>query len=762
MRNFQLAAVVAGMFGVLGAPLSTRAQTIPEQIDAILAGSAVSGNSWSILVENNSGSMIYYQKNPDSGEAPASNTKIFTSSAAFGLLGTNYAFQTRVYRNGTVVNGVLNGDLNLVCEHDITWNTSVFSNPRAPLDFISAKVKALGVTNVTGNIQCYGCCFYNLSETDAANHDAVNQLGYNAAAATNFAAALASQGITISGVPKGQTGFNPPGVSLYTYYSTNLTYGGKPLRLDVACKPMLKVSHNVMADALCRHLGYKLGGVDSFTAGALQVLRWMTNSAGIATNGIVMNDGSGLSHGNRFTARETVSLVRYMTGAFPSWAGCLPIGCVDGTISGRFCGTDGAGQVHAKTGSLSISIALSGYIDNQYDNQRYYFSFLANKTSINQTATRNAIDAAVVLFGARGVPISPRLRLVTGAGPGSISLAWSDDGFVRSGYRVYRSADGISFDPPINLPPAAQSCLDAGLPPGARRYYKVSVLGSGGESRASCIYGAEAGTNARVLVVDGDDRWQFQTTENPACTNHAFCAIAEKNITGAAFDTAHHTAILDGAVDLTNYSAVVWLLGEESSQDETFSTPEQGLVTSYLNSGGALFVSGAEIAWDLDHLGSTTDKDFYHNELKASYFADDAGTYAFTPVGNGIFAGGPAGGFDNGSQGTYNVDFPDVLMPVNGGTAALNYLGGTGGPAAIQYDGGPGGFKLVNFGFPFETITNSVERDRCMSSVLQFFGVLDPPRFQSVTFDPAARSVTLAWNSSSGLKYRVEYKNELS
>src|ERR1041385_2371144 len=82
------------------------AQTIPDQIDAILAGAAVAGNTWTILVENTDGSVIHYQRNPTTGQAPASNTKMFTSSAAFGLLGTNYAFETRVYRDGTLNAGV--------------------------------------------------------------------------------------------------------------------------------------------------------------------------------------------------------------------------------------------------------------------------------------------------------------------------------------------------------------------------------------------------------------------------------------------------------------------------------------------------------------------------------------------------------------------------------------------------------------------------------------------------------------------------------
>src|SRR2546430_4622236 len=112
---------IASLLLILCLSLAARAQTIPDQIDSILARSAVAANTWTILVENRDGSVIYYQRNPTTGQAPASNTKIFTTSAAFGLLGTNYAFQTRVYYTGTLVGGVVSGNLNLVSEHDPTW-----------------------------------------------------------------------------------------------------------------------------------------------------------------------------------------------------------------------------------------------------------------------------------------------------------------------------------------------------------------------------------------------------------------------------------------------------------------------------------------------------------------------------------------------------------------------------------------------------------------------------------------------------------------
>src|ERR1039458_6504476 len=65
-------------------PGAGQAQTFSDQIDAIL--SALPGNAWTALVENDSGSVTYYQRYPDTGLAAASNTHPFTTAAAFGLL----------------------------------------------------------------------------------------------------------------------------------------------------------------------------------------------------------------------------------------------------------------------------------------------------------------------------------------------------------------------------------------------------------------------------------------------------------------------------------------------------------------------------------------------------------------------------------------------------------------------------------------------------------------------------------------------------
>ncbi|MGZ4973404.1 MAG: D-alanyl-D-alanine carboxypeptidase, partial [Limisphaerales bacterium] len=372
-------------------------QSITTQIDAITARSALAGNTWSILVENAAGNVTYYQQTPTLTQAPASNLKNITSGGAFALLGTTNFFVTTVFRNGSFSGGVVTGDVNLLVKHDITWNDDVFGtgNARAPLDFITTQLKNQGITKISGNVQIYGACMYNHSATDDTR-DFANQASYNLEGATAFKAALQAQGITVTGSALGKSGFSVPGTLIYTYRSTNLTYRSSPLRLDIACIRLGKVSHNVMADLLMRHISYELTGNDNFTSGAAKVLGWVHDSVGIATNDMVMLDGSGLSHSDRVSAKEENAIDRYLVAHFPTWDDILPIGCYDGTLGTRFCGTDGANNVHAKTGSLSISIDLSGYVDNPHNGQRYFFSFLANNASgIDDANTRQAIDDAV-------------------------------------------------------------------------------------------------------------------------------------------------------------------------------------------------------------------------------------------------------------------------------------------------------------------------------------------------------------------------------
>ncbi|MCP4250753.1 MAG: hypothetical protein GY778_27260, partial [bacterium] len=156
------------------------------------------------------------------------------------------------------------------------------------------------------------------------------------------------------------------------------------------------------------------------------------------------------------------------------------------------------------------------------------------------------------------------------------------------------------------------------------------------------------------------------------------------------------------------------------SADSTFDATEQTLVTAYLNGGGQMFASGAEIGWDLDSLNNG--RSFYNNYCKADYSLDDANTYNVSVAGGSLFDGLASFSFDDGTL-FYDPEFPDVLNTFGGSTAGLNYVGGTGGLAGVVFDGA---FRVVNFGFPFETITTAAARADVMNRIVGFFAVSGP------------------------------------
>lgn len=159
---------------------------------------------------------------------------------------------------------------------------------------------------------------------------------------------------------------------------------------------------------------------------------------------------------------------------------------------------------------------------------------------------------------------------------------------------------------------------------------------------------------------------------------------------------------------------------------------EQTIVSNYLKNGGNLFVSGSEIAWDLDYKGSSSDKNFIWNYLKMQYAADapfnTSGTYySVTLFQNNYIKNISPFSFDNGTHGTINVKWPDVIKSINGGIGFLQYsaLDAQNGFAGILYDGmfpnGLANGKVLSLGFPFETIYPEETRIALMSEIIKYF-----------------------------------------
>jgi serine-type D-Ala-D-Ala carboxypeptidase/endopeptidase (penicillin-binding protein 4) len=122
----------------------------------------------------------------------------------------------------------------------------------------------------------------------------------------------------------------------------------------------------------------------------------------------VLKNGSGLNDTNRFTARQLATLLQAVWRRFPvasEFVSSLGIAARDGTMRLRMEGTDAAGRLRAKTGTLERVTALSGYVQS-LGGERFVFSVLVNDWAGKSAPVISSIDRLGGLLAALGAPES--------------------------------------------------------------------------------------------------------------------------------------------------------------------------------------------------------------------------------------------------------------------------------------------------------------------------------------------------------------------
>jgi hypothetical protein len=302
-------------------------------------------------------------------------------------------------------------------------------------------------------------------------------------------------------------------------------------------------------------------------------------------------------------------------------------------------------------------------------------------------------------------------------------------GDAAEGYRVYVSRTGKGSADAIEVP---ESSARLGAPADAvgLRYVRVAAFNEGGESFPTPTLAIATGSGPRVLIVDGFDRLDSAANvpesyygggtiyrgylDRMNSFDYVIAHAEALAAAGVAFDSAADDAVVDGAVDLFAYPAVVWIVGEDSTADRSLGPDAQALLAEYLDAGGALFVSGSEIGWDLWQNGNASDQAFFTNYLRAAYVADSSDTGVVHT--SGLFAGIGAFDFDFLDYEIYAADYPDVIEALPGGATDLAYVTGDG--AAVVTDTGL--FRIVYLGFPFETIFHPAARQEVMAAAMDF------------------------------------------
>lgn len=159
-----------------------------------------------------------------------------------------------------------------------------------------------------------------------------------------------------------------------------------------------KESQNLHSELMIRRVGL-IGGSGSIEDGVAAIAAMMER-AGVPRTAWDLSDGSGMSSYNRLSPRAVASLLRW-AAAQPwgaAWRETFPVAGVDGTLARRFRGTPLEGRLHAKTGTLNATNALSGYLTAR-SGRTLIFSFYANDVPGDVSATQ-WMDQALNLIAA--------------------------------------------------------------------------------------------------------------------------------------------------------------------------------------------------------------------------------------------------------------------------------------------------------------------------------------------------------------------------
>lgn len=143
-------------------------------------------------------------------------------------------------------------------------------------------------------------------------------------------------------------------------------------------------SNNIYAEVLLKSIGHThpehfMSSEDTSNLGIILIKQRLTEM-GIEAQAYQLHDGSGLSRHNLVAPNTFVRVLSAMatTPMGKIYRDSLPVSGISGSLKNRMKGTLAQGLVHAKTGSMSGVVSLSGYI-NPPEYSPLVFSIILNQ-----------------------------------------------------------------------------------------------------------------------------------------------------------------------------------------------------------------------------------------------------------------------------------------------------------------------------------------------------------------------------------------------
>ncbi len=351
---------------------------LQANIDAVLQDPLFATASIGIKIVAVETGEVIYAKNTHKLHHPASTTKLFTAATALAKLGADYRFETTIYIDADVSQGIANniylkGRADPVLQHndivklvdallqtgirsvrgkiiiDETYLDRVPEGPGWMWDDRPLIISALSIREIKPDTNTWNRAY-------ACGH--------------LLKTMLMEKGVSVTG--KVTSGSVPSDAKVIAKHLS-------PPLADIL-KLMNKPSDNWIAELIFKTIGAEVIGEPGTWQKGRQALTEFLSEIMDDPAPHRFVDGSGLSRYNLLNAELLTDLLIYMYQNFqlmPEYLASLPIAGVDGTLKNRMQGMYAEKVLRAKTGTLSGVSALAGYTVTA-DNEVFAFGILVS------------------------------------------------------------------------------------------------------------------------------------------------------------------------------------------------------------------------------------------------------------------------------------------------------------------------------------------------------------------------------------------------
>lgn len=328
-------------------------QNVQARLDQLTTHSMFETSQLGLMVYDLTADSAIYKRNERQMLRPASTMKIVTAIAAIDRLGGSYQFKTSLRYTGNIENKTLTGDVFCVGGFDPRFNTD-------DMNAFVESLRSMGIDTIRGRIvadksmkqaEQYGEGWCWDDDNPALSPLLISRKD---CFVSRFIDELRENGLVVDCYST--EGEAPP----YAFEICTRSH-----TIDQILMRMMKESDNLYAEAMFYQVAAASGERPAKASHARDYIKQLMRKTGLDASMCKIADGSGLSLYNYVSAEMEVKLMRYAYNnsniylhLYPS----LPVAGQDGTLRKRMNNSFTAGNVHAKTGTVTGISSLAGYL----------------------------------------------------------------------------------------------------------------------------------------------------------------------------------------------------------------------------------------------------------------------------------------------------------------------------------------------------------------------------------------------------------------